>query len=88
MKKYFILFVLLFGFNIWLYSQECGTVSSTNYQTYERTKQERGFDRTNIEFHPKICLNVYYHIVRNNDGTGNGINENTLAQMTSSLNLD
>jgi len=68
-------------------SQECATQSPANYQTYERTKQERGFDRTNIELHPEICLNVYYHIVRESNGTG-GIDESKLVEMTALLNQE
>lgn len=88
MNNYFLSLVFLLSFSFSFLGQECGTVSPTNYQTFERTKQERGFDRASIQLHPEICLNVYYHIVRNSNGTGNGITENTLAQMTNLLNIE
>jgi len=81
---YVVLFLIIPLMSI---GQECGTLSPANYQTYERTKQERGFDRTNIELHPEICLNVYYHIVRYSNGTG-GIAESKLTEMTALLNQE
>ncbi len=82
------IYILLFlAMPIITFAQECRTLSPTNYQTYERTKQERGFDRTNIELHPEICLNVYYHIVRESDETG-GIEESKLVEMTDLLNQE
>lgn len=81
---YVVLFLIVPLMSI---GQECGTLSPANYQTYERTKQERGFDRTNIDLHPEICLNVYYNIVRYSNGTG-GIAESKLIEMTALLNQE
>ena len=82
-----LLLLVFFGLNFLSFGQECGTTSPANYQTYERTKQVRGFDKTNIELHPELCLNVYYHIVRESNGTG-GIAESKLTEMTDLLNLE
>jgi len=82
-----LLLLVFFGLNFLSFGQECATQSPANYQTYERTKQERGFDRTNIDLHPEICLNVFYHIVRESNGTG-GISESKLVEMTALLNQE
>lgn len=85
MKKIFFTAITVLGFTFNAYAQECGTLSPANYQTYERTPEERGFERTNIEYAPEICLNVYYPVLREDNGT-EGFDENELKDITSLLN--
>lgn len=73
MKRFIIiLLIIVFGMSNTsiLYGQNvrCGTPTPHNYQTFERTK---GLGNSNNTYaHLPICLNVYYHIVRRNDGSG------------------
>ncbi len=85
MKTKLLLLLTFLSLNFTVYSQVCGTTTPQNYQKHNRTKAERGFDKTNIQMHTEICLNVFYHIVRNDNQTG-GISPNLVENMTNFIN--
>jgi len=88
MKKFIFVFYLI-SLNYTLIAQNfsCGTDIPTNYQTYERTRAQRGYDLTDIHYqHLPICINVYYHIVRKSNGTGGFDINNNLSDVTDVLN--
>jgi len=64
-----------------LNAQQCGTPQTTNYPESERTVTNSSY---NDSFEP-ICFNVYFHIVRESNGSG-GFNSSLLNEVTEKLN--
>lgn len=62
-------------------AQQCGTPQTTNYPENQRTVTNSSY---NDSFEP-ICFNVYYHIVRESNGSG-GFNSSLLNEVTDKLN--
>lgn len=83
MKKTTLLFLLLFVANSsFLFAQTCGTVDDeTNEQDFSYLRT------TNPNFNSPKCINVYFHIVRNNDGSS-GFNSTNLPQVLKYINQE
>ena len=83
MIKKLLFFVFIGFFSLQLNSQICGTPSSStlNITSEMYSTNNRPIAGTNAT----ICLNVFFHIVRNSNGTG-GINPNLLTSVMNSLN--
>lgn len=56
----------------------CGTATPVNYQDYRTANRDSTSDET-------ICINIYFHIVRETNGSG-GINPNQLNNIINNLN--
>lgn len=67
--------------NLELKAQQCGTPQTTNFPSSQRTLINKNF--LNNE---SICFNVFYHIVRQNNGSG-GFNASLLNEVTQKLNI-
>ncbi|OJJ21010.1 hypothetical protein BKI52_10575 [marine bacterium AO1-C] len=61
MKKLVLFFLVLIS-SYWTYGQSCGTPASTNPRIYSTQANARGASSA-------VCINVFFHIVRNTDGT-------------------
>ena len=65
-----------------LKAQQCGTPQTRNFPLSQRTITHQNFLNKN----EPICFNVFYHIVRQNNGSG-GFNKSLLDDVTEKLNL-
>lgn len=82
MKTKLLLLLSIFGFLSQgnLNAQEvCGTTTPVNYQDYQTSSRNSVNDEA-------ICINIYFHIVRETNGTG-GISSNQLDNIVNNLNL-
>ncbi|AUS07067.1 T9SS type A sorting domain-containing protein [Pseudotamlana carrageenivorans] len=82
MKMKILLLVTLIGIisSNNLNAQEvCGTTTPANYQDYSTVNNKSTNDEA-------ICINIYFHIVRETNGSG-GINPNQLDNIVNNLNL-
>jgi len=84
MKTKTLLLITFFGLltSLELKAQQCGTPQTTNFPSTQRTIVKQNFLNNN----ESICFNVFYHIVRQNNGSG-GINASLLDNITEKLNL-
>lgn len=84
MKTKTLLLITFFGLltSLELKAQQCGTPQTTNFPTSQRTIVNQNFLNNN----EPICFNVFYHIVRQNNGSG-GFNASLLDDVTEKLNL-
>ena len=81
MKTRILLLLTLFGFLIQgnLNAQEvCGTATPVNYQNYQPTEGNSTYDEA-------VCINIYFHIVRETNGSG-GFNSSQLDNVIDNLN--
>lgn len=83
MKTKTLLLIAFFGLlmNLELKAQQCGTPQTTNFPSSQRTVIKQNFLNNN----ESICFNVFYHIVRQNNGSG-GFNASLLDEVTQKLN--
>lgn len=82
MKIKFLLAVLLFS-NIIVFGQEnCGTPTNLNPQHFEEEESENIVARNSL---PSICIDVFFHIVRETNGTG-GFNPSNINAVVNNLN--
>lgn len=58
----------------------CGTPDPENYENFQNLVIDE-----NIDYDQPICINVFFHIIRNTNGTG-GFDENQLASIIDNLN--
>ncbi len=72
-----ILLLLLFVLTTSLFGQVCGTLTDSKNQDFSHLKVKMN--------HDPVCINVRYHILRNDNGIG-GINSNQLDGITNLLN--
>ncbi len=79
MKTKILLLITFLSANIISYGQICGTPSPL-FQAKKTITNSEFLKSSNL-----ICINVYYHIVRENNGTG-GYNSNQLDDITNTLN--
>lgn len=85
MKKILLLLLFVLFSNAFSQDNFCATIantSSTNYSSLSKLQKSLNF--TNEQ---NICLNVFFHIVKNNDGTG-GISDYEWQGIISDLNTD
>lgn len=81
MKKKLLILALLFSLNSSVFGQICGTSSTITSKSSQRTVTNSQF----LNSSSFICFNVYYHIVRENNGTG-GYSSSQLNNITNTLN--
>lgn len=80
MKKITILFIFLFGLTISHAQEICGTPEPKIKGSLTI------IDPSYLNRNTPVCINIYYHIIRNSSGIG-GINQNQLELITDDLNL-
>jgi hypothetical protein len=89
MKKIYLLIVCFLTINNIVAQQEqikpCGTVSPDDYNTYENSNIYRSANST-FAVPPNYCMNVFFRIVANDDGTLQAFNPNNLTQLLTELN--
>ena len=79
MKKFLLLINFLTITGILNAQELCGTSTPTNYQDYQAASMNSTYDEG-------VCINIYFHIVRETNGSG-GINPNQLGNIVNNLNL-
>lgn len=81
MKAKKILLITLLSLNLTMFGQICGTPSIETSKSSQRIITKSEFLKTSN----LICINVFYHIVRDNSGNG-GFNSSQLDNVTNTLN--
>jgi hypothetical protein len=88
MKKIYLFIACFLTINSIVAQQEqikpCGTVSPDDYNTYEDSNIYRSANST-FAVPPNYCMNVFFRIVANDDGTVQAFNPNNLTQLVSEL---
>ena len=85
MKQIILFFTLIIS--SFIYGQLCGTPRPQNYSKNERTIRDRGYDKNSLQFSPSNCLNIYYHIIRETDGSG-GFPDAQIETINENINED
>lgn len=83
MKIKLLLTLILLSLVSFSYGQICGT-SSTQTNTFQESEEET-LNQSLKKGVTSVCFNVYYHIVREDNGSG-GFNPASLGQVTDKLN--
>jgi len=81
MKTKKLLLITFLILNTAIFGQICGTLPIETSKNTQKTVTNSQF----LSSSNSICINVYYHIVRENNGNG-GLNSNQLDNITNTLN--
>lgn len=81
MKSKFLLLIISLSLNMTVFGQICGTSSNETFKTSQKTVT----DSKLLNTLNSICVNVYFHIVRESNGSG-GFSSNQLDNVTNILN--